>query len=204
MQSLVEHVLTAANIQPKSRFDGEKAITISETVSETMKQPDAAGRKVKEMNRLNDPGVYTVVYKLTNPPGKKAVGSRGVVKRHADGAFKAYIVPQARHVVPGVNCSGVFSSIRRLQCTQMVLAIAAKKNCEVLQLVVRTAFRNADIERETYVAKAKHFEIAGGALRVMKLLKRMNGVQDACMNWSNIVDCEGRVRPAQVIHNFTA
>ena len=61
----------------------------------------------------------------------------------------------------------------------MVIAIAAEKNVEYLQLDVRTMFLDAKIERETYVAsngrrtsQTPGFETTGGAPQVMKLLKR--------------------------------
>ena len=143
MASFVECALTATNIQLKSLLEGEKVATIPSTFREAMSLPEAAEWKAattKELNSLKDLGVHTLVPKSTIPPGKKHIGSRWVFKRKADGTFKARIVAQGWNVVPGVDCGRTSSPVCRLQSIWAVLAIAAEKNWEVLQLDAQTAF----------------------------------------------------------------
>ena len=94
---------------------------------------------------------------MTIPPGSKTIGSKWVFKRKADGTYKAHIVAQDWNLVPGNDWGSVFSPVFRLQSVGMVSAIAADQNGEVLKLGVQTAFLNADIEGDIFVAEAPAF-----------------------------------------------
>ena len=73
---------------------------------------------------------------------------RQVFKLKADNKFKARIVAQGWNQVHGRNCYGTYASACRLQSIRMVLAIAAEKNWEVIQVDVNTAFLYASFEEE--------------------------------------------------------
>ena len=72
----------------------------------------------------------------------------------------------------------------------MVLAIAAETDWEVRQLDVKTAFPDADIEEDVFVAGPPGFETQGknGVPLVMKLGKSLYGLAQSSGNWFHTID----------------
>ena len=72
----------------------------------------------------------------------------------------------------------------------MVLAIAAEKEWDVMQLDVQTAFLNADVDEEVYVKMAPGFETSTGegTPQVMKLLKSLYGLWQSPRNRFGTID----------------
>ena len=132
--SFLEYAFAATTTQLKSRSVGENMTLIPHSFKESMTLPEEEKWKVvadKGMAILKDLGVYTLVPASSIPPGSKLIGTKLVFKRKADATFKARLVVQGWGLVPGVDCSGTFALVCRLQSIRMVLAIAAEMNYEV-------------------------------------------------------------------------
>ena len=74
------------------------------------------------------------------------VGSRWVNKIKADDLFQSRLVVLGWAKVPEIDCGDTFAPVCRLESIDMMLAIAAELDYEVLVLGVQIAFLNADVE----------------------------------------------------------
>ena len=152
-----------------------------------MKLPDAelwrAAAK-KEMDSLEDLKVYKLVPRSTVPPGTRAYNSRWVFKVKADNTHKARLVGGGWANVSGKDCGNTYAPVCRLQSVQMVLAIAAEMDWEVVQLDVKSAFLYAEIE-EVFVEAAPGFERTDedGVQLLMKLGKSLYGLAQSPGSW---------------------
>ena len=95
---------------------------------------------------IQDLNVCKLGPKSDVPEGQNVIGSKWVFKRKADNKFKARIVAQGWNQVHGRDCYGTYAPVSRLQSIRMVLAIAAEKNWEVIQVDVSTALLYASFE----------------------------------------------------------
>ena len=62
------------------------------------------------------------------------VGSRWVNKIKAGDLFKSRLAVLGWAQVPGIDCSGTFAPVCRLQSIRMMLVIAAERDYEVFML----------------------------------------------------------------------
>lgn len=106
-------------------------------------------------------------WQLTNPPpGQKVIGVKWVykIKRDADGnvvKYKARIVAKGYVQEHGSDFDGVYAPVTRLETVRLLLALAAKRQCEVHHLDVKTTFLNGDIKEDVYVTQPEGFEKVG-------------------------------------------
>ena len=138
--------LTAVHPRGPSRFP-----TITTKPCDCRKRTCKKAAKEKELKSLQDLNVYKLVPKSDVPEGQNVIGSKWVFKRKADNKFKARIVAQGWNQVHGRDCYGTYAPVCRLQSIRMVLAIAAEKNWEVIQVDVNTTFLYASFEEEEKV-----------------------------------------------------
>ena len=152
-----EYAYATTNAQLKSRSEGEKAVVIPNTFEEAMGLPEAALWKAasdRETTSQDQQHVYDLVPSTSIPTGQKSVGSRWVLELKADTTFKGRPVVQGWGQVKGVNCSGTFAPVCRIQNPRMVLVTAVEFDCDILYLDVQTAFLNANVEEEGYAKRA--------------------------------------------------
>ena len=146
----------------------------------------------KELKRLQDLNVYKLVPKSDVPEGQNVIGSKWVFKPKADNKFKATIVAQGWNQVHGRDCYGTYAPVCRLQSIRMVLAIAAEKNWEVIQVDVNTAFLYASFEEEekVLVEMAPRFVqfTKDGVRYVLDLQKSLYGLDQSPRNWWKTID----------------
>eukprot|EP00752_Nemacystus_decipiens_P015693 g14006.t1 len=191
--NFLEHAFVADSTQLRSCSEGEKVKTIPNTFKEAMELPETKLWKAatdKETKSLQDLNVYKLVPRTGVPLGHKVIGSKWVFKVKPDNTHKARLVAKGWNQVRGRDCGGTFAPVCRLQSIRMVLAIAAEKDLEVIQLDVKTAFLYADIEEDVFVEMAPGYEITNeeGTQLVMKLEKSLYGLAQSPQNWWKTID----------------
>jgi len=146
----------------------------------------------KEMDRLEELRVFTLVSRNTVPTGARIYKPQWVFKIKADNSHKARLVVSGWGQVPGKDCGNTYAPVCRLQSVRMVLAIAAEMDWEVVQLDVNTAFLYAFLEEDVHVEAAPGYEKMDkdGVPLVMKLHKSLYGLAQSPGNWFKTIDPE--------------
>ena len=83
-----------------------------------------------------------------------------------------------------------FAPVPKMVTIRVVIDMAARKNWELDNMDVDTAFLNADIKEEIYIKQPKGFEEYGsnGEELVCKLKKSIYGLKQASRNWNDTID----------------
>ena len=188
----VQYAYVATNAL-ESFSGGENKEQIPNIFKEAMTLPQAARWKVapdKEIASLEKHGVYEVVPITSVPNGRKVVGTRWVYKIKVDGVYKGRLVGLGWSQVPGIDCSGTFAPVCRLQSIWMVLAIAAELDYEIYMPDVQTAVLNADVEEEVFVNMAPGYERnnESGVPFVMKPKESLYGLRQSPKNWFSTIN----------------
>jgi hypothetical protein len=91
------------------------------------------------------------------PPGFKAIPCSWVfhTKRNLD--KKGRVVIRGFYMLPGVDFNETFAPVARISSIRIILAIATKRNLELTQLDIKTAFLSADMDTEVYVTLPPRF-----------------------------------------------
>ncbi|KAG8504212.1 hypothetical protein CXB51_002567 [Gossypium anomalum] len=110
------------------------------------------------------PSTYTEA--ISNPDGgKKAIGRKWVYAKKEGFPSKNEIRYKARLVVngyaqkEGIDYNEVFSPVVKHSSIQILLALVAQYDLELVQLDVKTAFLHSDLEEEIYITQPDGFKI---------------------------------------------
>ena len=121
------------------------------------------------------------------PTEHKAIGSKWVFKRKLqnDGNFryKARLVAQGFTQKKSVHYDEVFSPMVRSETMRMALVLAATRNYLIYHYDITTAYLNADLKEELYMAKAPGFEGSKPEL-VYRLNKAFYRLRQSARNWN--------------------
>ena len=174
---------------------GRESDRVPSTFKEAMGLPQAARWKTesdKEVASLEKHGVFDLVPITSVPAGRKVVGNRWVFEMKADSTYKGRFVVQGVSQIFGVDCSGSFAPVCRLQSIRMMLVIAVELDYEVHMLDVQMAFLNADVDEDVFVKMAPGYETndEAGVPLVMKLKKSLYGLRQSPKNWFSTMDVE--------------
>jgi hypothetical protein len=132
----------------------------------------------EEMDSLMDNETWT----LTNlPPGRQAIENRWVYKLKLDGEgkvrrFKARLVAKGFTQRPGIDFHETFSPVVKYESLRAILSIAAVLDLEMLQLDVKTAFLNGDLDEDLYMTQPEEFIAPGHEEKVCKLKRSLYGL----------------------------
>ena len=112
-------------------------------------------------------GTWTLV---DRPDGRYVIGCRWVckLKYHADGRvdrYKARLVAQGFAQIFGLDYHETHAPTLRYVSLRLILALAAGRDLELQQLDVTTAYLNADIGEEVFMAQPEGFEDPTGPTR---------------------------------------
>ena len=135
----------------------------------------------EEMDSLMDNETWT----LTNlPPGRQAIENRWVYKLKLDGEgkvrrFKARLVAKGFTQRPGIDFHETFSPVVKYESLRAILSIAAVLDLEMLQLDVKTAFLNGDLDEDLYMTQPEGFIAPGHEEKVCKLKRSLYGLKQA-------------------------
>jgi hypothetical protein len=136
----------------------------------------------KELSDLTSQNTWTLA---DLPPGKVPLKGRWVfkLKKNLQGDIEKY---KARWVIkgflqqPGIDFDETFCNTARSESWRVLLAEAAKQNWEVHQIDVKSAFPNADIDKEIYTIQPTGFENGN---KVCRLNKALYGLKQSARQW---------------------
>ena len=116
---------------------------------------------------------------------KHKLNERGQVVRH-----KARLVIQGFKQQYGLDFFDTFAPVAKMASVRLVLAIAAVMDLELHQLDVNTAFLQADVKEEIFMAQPEGYEEKGpsGEELICQLLKSLYGLKQAPRNWNKHID----------------
>jgi len=135
-------------------------------------------------------GTWTLV---DRPDGRYVIGCRCVckLKYHADGRvdrYKARLVAQGFAQIFGLDYHETHAPTLRYVSLRLILALAAGRDLELQQLDVTTAYLNADIGEEVFMAQPEGFEDPNRPDQVCLLRKALYGTKQAAHMWNNEVN----------------
>jgi hypothetical protein len=107
-----------------------------------------------EIDALAKNGMWTLV---DLPTGQKAVKSKWVFKRKADGRYHARLVVKGFMQIQGIDYDETFSPVARFESLRLILALAALEDWEIHQMDVKSAFLNGLLEEEIYMEQLEGF-----------------------------------------------
>ena len=103
----------------------------------------------------------------------------GAVRR-----YKARLVAKGFPQRPGVDFEETFSPVVKHDSLRAVLAIAAERDLNMLQLDVKTAFLNGDLIGDLYMTQPTGFIVSGREGEVCKLNRSIYGLKQASRAWN--------------------
>lgn len=143
----------------------------------------------EEMEAMERKHVWQMV---KPPPGCKPIKTKMLLqyKRDAEGRatrHKARLVMKGFRQVYGRDYDETWAPVPNAASTRVLLAMAAAKDWEVHHVDIRTAFLNADMDKELYI------ELPDGITekfpgKVGLVLKAMYGSKQASNLWSKLLD----------------
>ncbi|UYV82136.1 hypothetical protein LAZ67_21001087 [Cordylochernes scorpioides] len=113
-----------------------------------------------EFNSLMKNQTWTYV---TLPSDRKAIACKWVykIKQNADGSnkmFKARLVAKGYSQKPGLDYGETFSPVVKFDSIRTILSLCASLDMEMIQLDVKSAFLNGDLEEELYMEQPQGYE----------------------------------------------
>ena len=123
------------------------------------------------------------------PPGRSAIKGKWIFTfkpgyKQVAPRFKARFVAKGYSQVYGLEYVDTFLPVVKHYSLRTVLAIAAAKDLEMIQLDIKTAFLNGDLQEEIYMEQPEGFIIPGKETEVCKLLKSPYGLKQASRAWN--------------------
>ena len=113
-----------------------------------------------------------------------------MLKRKADGSFKARVVAQGWNQVPGLDSGSIYAPVCMIQSVRITCCISVHSGLPLHQMDDSTTFLYADIQELVFVEQPPGFEIKdkdGGEL-VMQLKKSLYVLARSPGNWFNTID----------------
>ncbi len=118
------------------------------------------------------------------PKGRKAVKSKWVFKKKADGRFRARLVAKGFTQLEGVDFDKTFSPVARFESLRLLLVLATLEDWEIHQMDIKSAFLHGELEEEIYMEQPIGFVTAGKEHLVCRLQKALYGLKQASCAWN--------------------
>jgi len=118
------------------------------------------------------------------PEGRKAVKSKWVFKKKADGHFCARLVAKGFTQLEGVDFDETLSPVTRFESLRLLLALAMLEDWEIHQMDVKSAFLHGKLKEEIYMEQPIGFITAGKEHMVCRLQKALYGLKQASHTWN--------------------
>ena len=134
-----------------------------------------------EIDALAKNGTWTLV---DLPTGRKAVKSKWVFKRKADGRFRARLVAKGFTQIHGIDYDETFSPVARFESLRLLLVLAALEDWEIHQMDVKSAFLNGLLDEEIYMEQPQGFIAPGQSDKVCFLQKAIYSLKQASRAWN--------------------
>ncbi|UYV73992.1 hypothetical protein LAZ67_11001747 [Cordylochernes scorpioides] len=139
-----------------------------------------------EFNSLMKNQTWTYV---TLPSDRKAIACKWVykIKQNADGSnkmFKARLVAKGYSQKPGLDYGETFSPVVKFDSIRTILSLCASLDMEMIQLDVKSAFLNGDLEEELYMEQPQGYENPDFPNHVCSLQKSIYGLKQSPRMWN--------------------
>ena len=177
-------------------FAGQRArdIQTPKTYAEAVGHPEHGHQwqlsMKDELNAMERLGVFQIV---TLPANVPLIKTKWVYKVKEDkhgyaNRLKSRWVVLGCKQKYGINYSDTHSPVSKLVTVRILLTIAASLKLEVHQMDVETAFLNATLEEEVYVAPPPGFDFGMKEGQGLKLIKALYGLKQAPRAWNRTLD----------------
>nr|VWO95503.1 Uncharacterized protein [Ganoderma boninense] len=138
-----------------------------------------------EMENLKAHGTYELVEKPTSAHviGCKLVFHR---KRNAEGAVtqrKVRVVAQGFAQIPGLDFDQTFAPVAKPSSLRLMIALAARHGWPMIQLDVKSAYLNGDLDEVIYMRQPPGTAARGEEHLVCRLKKSLYGLKQAGRAW---------------------
>ena len=166
---------------------------IPNNFNEAIHSRDANSWKIamkEELDSLRENNTYELT---TLPEDRKAIKSRWVfaVKLGPDDEerFKARLVAKGYSQVPGVDYRETFSPTAKITSVRAILQVAIQHNYKINQMDVKSAYLNANIDKELYIEQPEGYEEIDrdGNKLVWKLNKSLYGLKQSGRIWNEML-----------------
>ncbi|KAG8473962.1 hypothetical protein CXB51_033910 [Gossypium anomalum] len=154
-------------------------------IEETLKSTKWRQAVLEEIKALEDNGTWKIS-KL--PTGKKTVGCKWIftTKFKPYGSidrYKARLVARGFTQTYGLDYEEAFAPVAKLNTIRVLLSIAVNLEWPLIQLDVKNAFLNRELNEEVYMDFSPGFEGSKG--QVCKLKKSLYGLKQSPRAWFN-------------------
>ncbi|CAH9105932.1 unnamed protein product, partial [Cuscuta epithymum] len=183
----ISNYVSYHNLSPKF-----KAFTTSitddetpKTIHEALSIPKWREAVLEEMRALEK----NQTWELTKlPPNKHLVDSKWIftIKYNSDGTierYKARLVARGFTQTYGLDYEETFAPVAKLNTVRILLSLAANLDWPLLQLDVKNAFLNGDLEEEVFMQVPPGFDSNTTAGKVCKLKKALYGLKQSPRAW---------------------
>lgn len=140
-----------------------------------------------EMENLRAHGTFELVER---PPGARVIGSTLVFhrKRDAEGAVtqcKVRVVAQGFSQIPGCDFGETFAPVAKPASLRLMITLTARSGWPMIQLDVKSAYLNGDLEEEIYshMRQPPGTAAPGEEHVVWRLKKSLYGLKQAGRAW---------------------
>lgn len=135
----------------------------------------------EEMQALRENHTWTL---STLPKGKQDIGCKWVYTVKSDAAgnetrYKARLVAKGFRQREGIDYFDTFAPVARYESIRILLAIAAKRDYEIMKFDVKTAFLNGDLQEEIYIEQPPGYKDKSQPNAVLKLHRSLYGLKQA-------------------------
>ena len=140
---------------------------------------------MEEHQSIQDAGVWEIHDPEALPKGRKAIGSRWVikVKYNPDGSverYKARLVVKGYSQQSGIDYDETFAPVSRYDSLRFVLSLAAMYNLDLQQLDIKTAFLNGILTEEIWMHPPPGIGLDG---KILLLKKALYGLKQVSHRW---------------------
>ena len=128
------------------------------------------------------------------PPGKKALKSIWVFKEkpNANGTesrYKARLCAQGCRQIPGIDFNETWAGVARHPSIRILCSIAARRGLKLMQLDIKTAFLQGDLDEEIYLEQPEGFDTKDDLKKlVWWLRKSIYGLRQANRNFLKLLN----------------
>ena len=150
-------------------------------VEEAIRDPGWKAAMDEDMAALAKNNMWELT---TLPKGKKLVGCRWVFtpKFQVDRTLerlKARLVAKGYAQTEGLDYGETFAPVEKFNTVQVLIAVAAKCDWEILQFDVKNAFLRGELEEEVYMHLPPGYHLTNKDNQVCKLKKVLYGLKQS-------------------------
>ena len=151
-----------------------------------MKSKDSRNWRKAEQAELDSMTTHQVFTHMVLPPGKKKIDTKWVYTlKSKDGVitkYKARLVAKGYEQIYGVDYEETYAPVAKFTSLRIVLAISAQLNFDIQQMDVDTAFLNAKLAEEVYIAVPEGITVAEGC-DCIRLNRALYGLKQSPREW---------------------